>query len=114
MRINPKSPSDMVEEIQTSKSDSRAPSGRVHALVRLLTAEERLRRHDDALIAKAASKTPMEWGYLILCYPHQEKELRELAGVRDEYDEWWYARAVMKSIERHQPNVKTQQLGGGE
>ena len=32
-RINPKSPSNMAEEIQTSKSDSRAPSGRVHPLV---------------------------------------------------------------------------------
>jgi hypothetical protein len=33
-RINPKSPSDMAERNQTSKSDSSAPSGRVHPLVR--------------------------------------------------------------------------------
>jgi hypothetical protein len=33
-RINQQSRSDMPEEIQTSKSDSRAPSGRVHPLVR--------------------------------------------------------------------------------
>lgn len=33
-RINQRSPSDMAEENQTSKPDSRAPSGRVHPLVR--------------------------------------------------------------------------------
>jgi len=98
----------MIEEVKAPESDKSAPDGRVHPLVRLLMAGERLKRHDDALIAKAASKTAMEWGYLILCYPHQEKELRELASVRDEYDEWWHARAVMKSIERHQPNAPHQ------
>ena len=33
MRINLKSPSDMAEENQTSKSDSSAPSGRLHPIV---------------------------------------------------------------------------------
>lgn len=34
MRIKPRSPSNMIEETTTLKSDSRAPSGRVHPLVR--------------------------------------------------------------------------------
>lgn len=47
-RINPKSPSDMAEEDQTSKSDSSALSGRVHPLVRRVRSQKWTREHKDA------------------------------------------------------------------
>ena len=34
MNLNPRSLNDMIKEVKTPKSDSRAPSGRVHPLVR--------------------------------------------------------------------------------
>ena len=47
-RTNPKSPSDMIEAIQIPNDGSRAPSGRVHPLVRL-------RLQDMAALAECAA-----------------------------------------------------------
>lgn len=47
-RINQRSPGDMIEKIQTAKSDSSAPSGRLHTLVRLRTQPE---YHDERIVA---------------------------------------------------------------
>lgn len=76
---------------------------RNRCLERLRAAKEKLARHEEALVSAAVSRPLDEWRYLAMesrCGPRRE-QLEKLAAVREEYNEWWQARAVVKSIYRH-------------
>ena len=68
-------------------------------LERLQSAQAELGGYDPALINQAISKPFTEWLYLHFRHPH-DLRLEHFVNIRKVYNEWWEARAVVKSIYR--------------